>query len=216
MEKNKRKFAVAGIIGGILYFIASALVHVGTGMTGENPDPGWLNISNVFSGLSELLALAGSVCILLGFISMYKMAEETLGKTMRNLIAVSAVGIVGMALFHGNINCIEPIIYRTLVENRAETIYSAMDGAISGSFALVDLIILVTFYLQIIPMIYGILSGKFGVKKWLIIFNPVVGLIIGIIFGNILPTPANGIAMGMRNLGEGLIYIIPALYWKKA
>ena len=216
MEKNKRKFAVAGIIGGILYFIASALVHVGTGMTGENPDPGWLNISNVFSGLSELLALAGSVCILLGFISMYKMAEETLGKTMRNLVAVSAVGIVGMALFHGNINCIEPIIYRTLVENRAETIYSAMDGAISGSFALVDLIILVTFYLQIIPMIYGILSGKFGVKKWLIIFNPVVGLIIGIIFGNILPTPANGIAMGMRNLGEGLIYIIPALYWKKA
>ena len=216
MEKNKRKFAVAGIIGGILYFIASALVHVGTGMTGENPDPGWLNISNVFSGLSELLALAGSVCILLGFISMYKMAEETLGKTMRNLVAVSAVGIVGMALFHGNINCIEPIIYRTLVENRAETIYSAMDGAISGSFALVDLIILVTFYLQLIPMIYGILSGKFGVKKWLIIFNPVVGLIIGIIFGNILPAPANGIAMGMRNLGEGLIYIIPALYWKKA
>ena len=215
METNNRKFAAAGIIGGVLYFIASALVHVGTGMTGDNPDPGWLNISNLSSGMSELLALAGSVCILIGFISMYKMAEKTLGNAMRKLVTVSAVGIVGMALFHGNINCIEPIIYRTLDENGAEAIYSAMDGAISGSFALVDLIILVAFYLQIIPVIYGVLSGKFGVRKWLIIFNPVIGLIIGIILGNILPAPVNGIAMGMRNLGEGMIYLIPAMYWRK-
>ncbi len=215
METNNRKFAVAGIIGGVLYFIASALVHVGSGMTGENPDPGWLNISSLSSGLSELLALAGSVCILHGFISMYKMAEKTIGNVMRKLVAVSAVGVVGMTLFHGNINCIEPIIYRTLAENGAEAVYPLMDGAISGSFALVDLIILVTFYLQIIPVIYGVLSGKFGVKKWFIIFNPVVGLIIGIILGNILPAPVNGIAMGMRNLGEGLIYIIPAMYWNK-
>ena len=120
-----------------------------------------------------------------------------------------------MALFHGNIHCIEPLVYKVLEAGQAgEALYPSIDAMISSSFAPVDLLILVTFYLQLILLIYGIVRNRFGVKKWLLIFNPVTGLIIGMILGKVLPGAANGIALGMRNLGEGLMYMIPFAYWK--
>ena len=58
-------------------------------------------------------------------------------------------------------------------------------------------------------------SGKLGVKKWLILLNPVCGLIVGIVLGAVLPGNLRGIAIGMRNLGEGLMYLIPYAYYQK-
>ena len=72
--------------------------------------------------------------------------------------------IVGMVLFHGNINCIEPLVYQVLANHGNETIYGEMDAIISSSFALVDLLIHVTFYLQLIVLLYGVFSGKFGIS----------------------------------------------------
>jgi hypothetical protein len=68
--------------------------------------------------------------------------------------------------------------------------------------------------LQLIILIYGVFSGKLGVKKWLILLNPVCGLIVGIVLGAVLPGSLSGIPMGMRNLGEGLMYLIPYAYWQ--
>ena len=87
-----------------------------------------------------------------------------------------------------------------------------MDAAISGSFAPVDLIILVTLYLQLIPLIYGVFSGRFGVKKGLVVFNPIIGLVLGLVLGAVLPSPIKAISYGLRNLGEGLMYLIPLAY----
>lgn len=70
------------------------------------------------------------------------------------------------------------------------------------------------FHLQLIILIYGVFSGKLGVKKWLILLNPVCGLIVGIVLGAVLPGSLSGIPMGMRNLGEGLMYLIPYAYWQ--
>ena len=55
------------------------------------------------------------------------------------------------------------------------------DEALARLDTTVDLIILGTFYLQLIPLIYGIFSGRFGVKKGLIIINPILGLILGFV-----------------------------------
>jgi len=57
-------------------------------------------------------------------------------------------------------------------------------------------------------------KGKLGVKKWLILLNPVCGLIVGIVLGAVLPGSLSGIPMGMRNLGEGMMYLIPYAYWQ--
>ena len=40
------------------------------------------------------------------------------------------------------------------------------------------------------------------------------GLIVGIVLGAVLPGSLSGIPMGMRNLGEGLMYLIPYAYWQ--
>lgn len=67
-------------------------------------------------------------------------------------------------LFHGNINCIEPLVYQVPANHGNETIYGEIDAIISSSFALVDLLIHVTFYLQLIVLLYGVFSGKFGIS----------------------------------------------------
>lgn len=216
MKSSNKKLAAGGIIGGILYMIATILVHTGAGMTGENPDPGWLSLPNMLCGISEILAVLGSVGLLAGFTSLYHMVKGTCGEGMRKLTLISAFGVVGMALFHGNIHCIEPLVYQVLQAGGQTDLYPAMDAMISGSFAPVDLLILVTFYLQLIVLFYSVLSGKAAVKKWLLVCNPISGLILGIILGAVLPSSANGIALGMRNLGEGFLYIIPYMFWKSA
>ena len=215
MKANNKKLAAGGILGGILYMLATILVHTGAGMTGANPDPGWLSMPAILCGISELLAVLGAVGFLAGFISLYRMVSSTCGSGMRKLTLVSAFGVVGMALFHGNIHCVEPLVYQVLATGGVEaSLYPAMDAAISGSFAPVDLLILVTFYLQLIVLFYSVLSGKAAVKKWLIVCNPITGLVLGVLLGAILPASANGLALGMRNLGEGLMYLIPYIYWK--
>ena len=214
MKLSNKVLSVSGIIGGILFMTANALVHIGSGMTGENPDTGWAGMPAYLCGISEFLSVIGAVCLLMGFIGFYRMVCDSCGTKMQTLAMIPAVGIVGMPLFHGNINCIEPLIYKVLADHGNENIYGDMDAAISGSFAPVDLMILVTFYLQIIVLIYGVFSGRFGVKKYLIIFNPIIFLIFGALLSNILPVEISGIALGMRNLGEGLMYIIPFAYWK--
>ena len=212
--KYNRKLALYGIIGGILMMLANILVHSGTGMTGEKPDPGWLTLPAGLCGVSECIAVLGALGLLAGWFSLYRMTEETCGLKMQKLALIPAFGVVGMALFHGNISCIEPLIYQVLSNNGGEEMYPAMDAIISGSFAPVDLLILVAFYLQVIVLIYGVFSGKFGCKKWLIIFNPVLGLVFGLVLGAILPPSLNGVSLGMRGLGEGIMYIIPFTYWK--
>lgn len=217
MKINNKKLALGGIIGGILYMLANLLLHMSAGMTGDNPDPGWASMAAILSGISELLAVLGSVGFLMGFLSLYHMVSDTCGSKMRRQSVVPAIGVVGMALFHGNVNCIEPLIYKVLVQNGITAeVYTSMDAAISSSFAPVDLLILVAFYIQLIVLIYGVFSGKFGVKKWLIIFNPIVGLVLGVVLGMVLPGAVNGLSYGMRSLGEGLMYLIPYTYWKSA
>ena len=212
--KNNKKLALGGVIGGCLYALSSILLHWGGAMTGENPDPGWLTMGAMRCGAAELLALLGSVGLLAGFVSLYRTVKESCGKKMTKLARISAVGVVGMALFHGNVNCIEPLLYPILERGNAASLYPAMDAAISGSFAPVDLIILVTFYLQLLPLIYGVLGGRFGVKKGLILLNPIIGLVLGLVLGALLPSPIKAISYGLRNLGEGLMYLIPLAYWR--
>lgn len=212
--KNNKKLAMGGVIGGCLYALSSILIHWGGAITGENPDPGWLAMGAKRCGAAELLALLGSVGLLAGFISLFRMVKESCGKKMTGLALIPAVGVVGLALFHGNVSCIEPLLYPILVKGNAAALYPAVDAAISGSFAPVDLIILVTFYLQLVPLIYGVFSRRFGVKKGLIVFNPILGLFLGLMFGALLPSPIKAISFGLRNLGEGLMYLIPLAYWR--
>lgn len=212
--KSNKKLALGGVIGGCLYALSTILLHWGGTMTGENPDPGWLTMGAMRCGVAELLALLGSVGLMAGFVSLYRMVKESCGEKMTRLTLIPVAGVVGMALFHGNVNCIEPLLYPILEKGNAASLYPAVDAAISGSFAPVDLIILVTFYLQLIPLIYGVFSGRFGVKKRLVVFNPIIGLVLGLVLGAVLPSPIKAIFYGLRNLGEGLMYLIPLAYWK--
>ena len=41
MKLNGKALTTGGIIGGMVLMIANAILHVGSGLTGENPDTGW-------------------------------------------------------------------------------------------------------------------------------------------------------------------------------
>lgn len=215
MKFNGKTLTVCGVIGGIVLMIANATVHIGSGMTGENPDTGWAAMLSVLCGISELLALIGALGLFMGCIGTHLAVRETCGTKMQTVSLIPVIGIVGIPLFHGNINCIEPLIYQVLSRHGSTDIYADMDAVISRSLAPVDLLILAAFYMQLIVLIYGTLSGRFRAPKWLIIRNPIVFLILGVVLSGMLPASVSGIAPGMRNLGEGLMYLMPLTYWKK-
>ena len=80
MKTNFKKLGLFGIIGGIIYVIANALVYFGTGDIFANPDPFWLKMSSVRIALSEVLIIFGSAGYLCGFISLYAMVKENCDK----------------------------------------------------------------------------------------------------------------------------------------
>lgn len=107
MKCNGKTLTVCGVIGGIVLMIANATVHIGSGMTGENPDTGWAAMPFVLCGISELLALIGALGLFMGCIGTHLAVRETCGTKMQTVSLIPVIGIVGIPLFHGNINCIE-------------------------------------------------------------------------------------------------------------
>ena len=71
-------------------------------------------------------------------------------------------------------------------------------------------------YIQKRLLTVATLDGRFGVNKWLILFNPIFGLVLGVVLGAILPGVVSGVSYSIRNLSEVLMYLIPLAYWKKA
>lgn len=212
---NNKTLAFCGIIGGLLMMLANILANTGTGMTGEIPDPGWLLLPPLLCGITEILALLGTVGYLAGWISLLRMIQKTCNRKLLHLAMVSAFGIVGMPLFHENISCIEPIVYQVLSQGQSVNLYSAFNSIVIHIFLPIDILIILAFYCQLFALILGIMSGQIVIKKGLIFFTPVTGLILSVILWITLPGAIKGIGLGIRNLSEGLMYLIPLYYWKE-
>lgn len=218
MKTNFKKLGLFGIIGGIIYVIANALVYFGTGDIFANPDPFWLKMSSVRIALSEVLIIFGSAGYLCGFISLYAMVKENCDKFMQCLTAYGAIAVVGTALGHGNFGCIEPLVYKILIANGvAESVYVQIDEIISSHFGMADVLIALSSIVMAVVTIILVLSKKAKVSRWMCLCNMIFTFAVGMILANILKNTFGYSLLGCaKSMGETLMYVVPFLYWKKS
>lgn len=213
-----KKMSLLGLLGGILYQIGDYLLFLHPdyrdGMTIQSC---WVDMPMWrFSG-SMWCALFGSVFLICGFFSLYQLVKKTCGKAWQHLTLCSLPGVIGVIYAHFIFGSLPPMIYKAMIAAGLgdEQFLAVNDTLMSANMAPIVLII-ASFYLQLIVIIYGVVSRKFHLSKQsifaLILVILVLCLLLVVSF--YIPSPFAGIVSGFESLFEGILYLVPYFHWK--
>ncbi|MBE7071156.1 MAG: hypothetical protein E7383_00160 [Ruminococcaceae bacterium] len=216
MESNNRKMALAGIIGTIVYAVADAFLYLGTDIASDNKItlwevPEWRLMASMWIGV------IGSLLLLLGFISLAKMFGRVFKKAGKFLILPAFLCIGGVLYMHFVLGVYAPLTYNSAVKAgvTAEQFSVLLANAESYMNPL-TLVLVILGYSTEIVLIYGILSGRFGLKKRLVSFMfggyTLLVLVIALIAKL---TGEYGLLGSVESLLEMTFFIPAYFYWRK-
>lgn len=216
MESNNRKMALAGIIGTIVYAVADAFLYLGTDIASDNKItlwqvPEWRLMASMWIGV------IGSLLLLLGFISLAKMFGRVFKKAGKFLILPAFLCIGGVLYMHFALGVYAPLTYNSAVKAgvTAEQFSVLLANAESYMNPL-TLVLVILGYSTEIVLIYGILSGRFGLKKRLVSFMfggyALLVLVIALIAKL---TGEYGLLGSVESLLEMTFFIPAYFYWRK-
>lgn len=216
MESNNRKMALAGIIGTIVYAVADAFLYLGTDIASDNKItlwqvPEWRLMASMWIGV------IGSLMLLLGFISLAKMFGRVFKKAGKFLILPAFLCIGGVLYMHFALGVYAPLTYNSAVKAgvTAEQFSVLLANAESYMNPL-TLVLVILGYSTEIVLIYGILSGRFGLKKRLVSFMfGGYALVILIMALTAKMTGEYGLFGSVESLLEMTFFIPAYLYWRK-
>jgi hypothetical protein len=216
MESNNRKMALAGIIGTIVYAVADAFLYLGTDIASDNKItlwqvPEWRLMASMWIGV------IGSLMLLLGFISLAKMFGRVFKKAGKLLILPAFLCIGGVLYMHFALGVYAPLTYNSAVKAgvTAEQFSVLLANAESYMNPL-TLVLVILGYSTEIVLIYGILSGRFGLKKRLVSFMfGGYALVILIMALTAKMTGEYGLFGSVESLLEMTFFIPAYLYWRK-
>lgn len=216
MASNNRKMALAGIIGTIVYAVADAFLYIGTDIASDNKItlwqvPEWRLMASMWIGV------IGSLMLLLGFISLAKMFGRVFKKAGKFLILPAFLCIGGVLYMHFALGVYAPLTYNSAVKAgvTAEQFSVLLANAESYMNPL-TLVLVILGYSTEIVLIYGILSGRFGLKKRLVSFMfGGYALVILIMALTAKMTGEYGLFGSVESLLEMTFFIPVYLYWRK-
>ena len=212
-------FGILGIAGGILCAAGDMLFDLkGKGNkklgTSGNIDSNWLKMPYWRFNASILAAFLGDALIGFGFYSLVSQMKDVSGG-LAAVTAVCAYVSVIAGFFIHTVLCIQPIIYKKIMETDnfklADDTLEAYYKAVIPPFLIGYLFMLVAA----ICVIAAILKGFLDVPKWFALLNPFVFLLIGVGLRKIKPEwfyDLPGIVMPSLGMGMfGLIAIVNML-----
>lgn len=216
MASNNRKMALAGIIGTIVYAVADAFLYVGTDIASDNKItlwqvPEWRLMASMWIGV------IGSLMLLLGFISLAKMFGRVFKKAGKFLILPAFLCIGGVLYMHFALGVYAPLTYNSAVKAgvTAEQ-FSVLLANAERYMNPLTLVLVILGYSTEIVLIYGILSGRFGLKKRLVSFMfGGYALVILIMALTAKMTGEYGLFGSVESLLEMTFFIPAYLYWRK-
>lgn len=213
-----KKMSLLGLLGGILYQIGDYFLFLHPdyrdGMAIQScwaDMPMWR-----FSG-SMWCALFGSVFLICGFFSLYQLVKSTCGKVWQGLTLCSLPGIMGVIYAHFIFGSLQPMVYKAmLAAGFGDEQFLAVNDILMSANMVPIIFIIASFYLQLIVIIYGIVSRKFNLSKQSItvLIFVVLALCFLFIVSLYIPSPFAGIAGGLESLFEGILYLVPYFYWR--
>lgn len=216
MVSSNRKMAMAGIAGTIVYAIADGFLYLGTDIVSDYKlslwqVPEWRLMTSMWIGV------IGSLLLLLGFISLARMFEKVFKKAGKFLILPAFLCIGGVLYMHFTLGVYAPLTYNSAVKAgvTAEQFSALLANAESYMNPLTGVLVVLGYSTEIV-LIYGILSGKFGLKKRLlpIIFGGYFALVAVIVLIAKI-TGEFGLLGSTESLLEMTFFIPAFCYWKK-
>ena len=216
MVSSNRKMAMAGIAGTIVYAIADGFLYLGTDIASDNKIslwqvPEWRLMTSMWIGV------IGSLLLLLGFMSLARMFEKVFKKAGKFLILPAFLCIGGVLYMHFALGVYAPLTYNSAVKAgvTAEQFSVLLKNAESYLNPLTGVLVILGYSTEIV-LIYGILSGKFSLKKRLlpIMFGGYFALVAVIVLIAKI-TGEFGLLGSTESLLEMTFFIPAFCYWKK-
>ena len=216
MVSSNRKMAMAGIAGAIVYAIADGFLYLGTDIASDNKlslwqVPEWRLMTSMWIGV------IGSLLLLLGFMSLARMFEKVFKKAGKFLILPAFLCIGGVLYMHFTLGVYAPLTYNSAVKAgvTAEQFSALLANAESYMNPLTGVLVVLGYSTEIV-LIYGLLSGKFGLKKRLlpIMFGGYFALVAVIVLIAKI-TGEFGLLGSTESLLEMTFFIPAYIYWRK-
>jgi hypothetical protein len=216
MVSSNRKMAMAGIAGTIVYAIADGFLYLGTDIASDNKIslwqvPEWRLMTSMWIGV------IGSLLLLLGFMSLARMFEKVFKKAGKFLILPAFLCIGGVLYMHFTLGVYAPLTYNSAVKAgvTAEQFSALLANAESYMNSLTGVLVVLGYSTEIV-LIYGILSGKFGLKKRVLplMFGGYFALVAVIVLIAKI-TGEFGLLGSTESLLEMTFFIPAFCYWKK-
>ena len=207
---------MAGIAGTIVSAIADGFLYLGTDIASDNKLSLW-QVPEWRLMTSMCIGVIGSLLLLLGFISLARMFEKVFKKAGKFLILPAFLCIGGVLYMHFTLGVYAPLTYNSAVKAgvTAEQFSALLANAESYMNPLTGVLVVLGYSTEIV-LIYGILSGKFGLKKRLlpIIFGGYFALVAVIVLIAKI-TGEFGLLGSTESLLEMTFFIPAFCYWKK-
>jgi hypothetical protein len=216
MVSSNRKLALAGIIGTIVYAIADGFLYLGTDIASDNKIslwqvPEWRLMTSMWIGV------IGSLLLLLGFMSLARMFEKVFKKAGKFLILPAFLCIGGVLYMHFTLGVYAPLTYNSAVKAgvTAEQFSVLLKNAESYLNPLTGILVILGYSTEII-LIFGILSGRFVLKKRVLplMFGGYFALVAVIVLIAKI-TGEFGLLGSTESLLEMTFFIPAFCYWKK-
>jgi hypothetical protein len=177
-------FSILGVIGGLFCCTGDILFDFkGKGNkklgTSGNIDSNWTKMSYWRFGASIICAFVGDALGGLGMFSFASQIKEA-NPTMATIVSVCAyVGVIAGFFIHSCL-CIQPIIYKKIMETNQ---FELADNTLEAYYKAIILPFFVGYIILTVPSactIIAILSGYLDVPKWCALLNSIVFLVIGV------------------------------------
>lgn len=207
--------ALAGIVGGLAYALSDDLIFLGANPLGPTPDPAWAQMPMWRFVGSTWVALFATALLGCGYLSLYRMVRETCGSAIRRLTLVGAVGLGGVLLAHFNIGVLAPLVYKAMMASGAsEASFVQVEAMLSAALRPLNALIVVFLYTQLVVLVYGVVSWRFGLRRPVLLVVLGMTLILALarlvlfrLFG------VTGSTGATESILEGMMYFVPLAYW---
>ena len=166
---------------------------------------------------SMWIGVIGSLLLLLGFISLARMFNKVFEKAGKFLILPAFLCIGGVLYMHFALGVYAPLTYNSAVKAgiTAEQFSVLLANAESYLNPLTIVLVILGYSTEIV-LIYGILSGKFGLRKRLVSFMFGGYALVVLAFALIAKlTGEYGILGSVESLLEMTFFIPAFIYWRK-
>lgn len=210
-------YSIMGLLGGITCAIGDMLldlkgkdnVKLGKSSVIES---NWIKMANIRFKISIVLGFLGSFMCSLGIYSLSRQILDQ-NEILAEVLLLIAIIMAMTGFFIHTFCCIAPVTYKAVIKGED---FELADNTIEALFGAVKILFFALYlFIMLVPTgiaIYCILSDMINVPTWFVILNPLVFLIVGVLFRKTSPKyfyDLPGICMPSLGIGMfGLIGII--------